>query len=124
MGIGETQLMATECPRCGAHRVCSAGMGKRCACADVQLSSLTLDFLQKTHYSCLCNTCLLQYEKWVLQASIKNNAASQGELEEGTHFYTENGKWVFTPVYHIQRGYCCQSGCRHCPYGFDAKQEL
>ncbi|MHB2008182.1 MAG: DUF5522 domain-containing protein, partial [Acidobacteriaceae bacterium] len=19
---------------------------------------------------------------------------------------------------HRKRGYCCQSGCRHCPYGF------
>ncbi|MDP5027596.1 MAG: DUF5522 domain-containing protein, partial [Flavobacterium sp.] len=19
------------------------------------------------------------------------------------------------------RGYCCKSGCRHCPYGFDKK---
>jgi hypothetical protein len=19
----------------------------------------------------------------------------------------------------LKRGYCCKSGCRHCPYGFD-----
>jgi hypothetical protein len=23
---------------------------------------------------------------------------------------------VFTPKYHIDRGDCCGSGCRHCPY--------
>jgi len=31
-------------------------------------------------------------------------------------YYLENGKVVFTPIYHIKRGYCCGSGCRHCPY--------
>jgi hypothetical protein len=31
-------------------------------------------------------------------------------------YYLENGKVVFTPKYHIDRGYCCGSGCRHCPY--------
>lgn len=25
---------------------------------------------------------------------------------------------VFTEAYHLRRGYCCKSGCRHCPYGF------
>ncbi|MGD1961059.1 MAG: DUF5522 domain-containing protein [Fulvivirga sp.] len=24
-------------------------------------------------------------------------------------------------AYHLQRGYCCKSGCRHCPYGFKEK---
>ena len=31
-------------------------------------------------------------------------------------YYLENGKVVFTPKYHISRGYCCGSNCRHCPY--------
>ena len=31
-------------------------------------------------------------------------------------YYLENGKVVFTPKYHIDRGHCCGSGCRHCPY--------
>jgi len=25
---------------------------------------------------------------------------------------------VFTAHYLRNRGYCCESGCRHCPYGF------
>jgi len=32
-------------------------------------------------------------------------------------FYLENGLLVFTAAYHLKRGYCCGSGCRHCPYG-------
>ena len=31
-------------------------------------------------------------------------------------YYFEGSKIVFTPEYHIERGYCCGSGCRHCPY--------
>lgn len=33
-------------------------------------------------------------------------------------YYLENGLVVFTEAYHLKRGYCCKSGCRHCPYGF------
>jgi hypothetical protein len=31
-------------------------------------------------------------------------------------FYMENGLVVFTAAYHLKRGCCCNSGCRHCPY--------
>lgn len=37
-------------------------------------------------------------------------------LKEGKDFYIENGLYVFTEDYHLKRGYCCDSGCRHCPY--------
>lgn len=41
---------------------------------------------------------------------------SKIKLIEGKHFYMENGKLVFTEYYHSQRGHCCGSKCRHCPY--------
>ena len=44
------------------------------------------------------------------------------ELIEGVDYYMENGFMVFTAIYLQKRGYCCQSGCRHCPYGFQADQ--
>ncbi len=31
-------------------------------------------------------------------------------------FYVENGLLVYTAAYHLKRGVCCGSGCRHCPY--------
>jgi hypothetical protein len=31
-------------------------------------------------------------------------------------WYFENGLLVYTAAYHLQRGFCCGSGCRHCPY--------
>ena len=37
-------------------------------------------------------------------------------LQEGEDFYWEGRAMVFTSAYHRQRGYCCGSGCRHCPY--------
>ncbi|MDX5320242.1 MAG: DUF5522 domain-containing protein [Bacteroidota bacterium] len=47
------------------------------------------------------------------------NSATPSPLREGVHFYyNERGLMVFTEKYHLERGYCCKSGCLHCPYGF------
>jgi hypothetical protein len=35
---------------------------------------------------------------------------------EAEDFYYENGLMVFTAAYHLKRGTCCNSGCRHCPF--------
>ncbi|PYQ30462.1 MAG: hypothetical protein DMF56_06515 [Acidobacteria bacterium] len=40
------------------------------------------------------------------------------QLVEGIDFYREGPYVVFTEKYLRERGYCCESGCRHCPYGF------
>jgi Family of unknown function (DUF5522) len=40
----------------------------------------------------------------------------QPPLVEGEDFYWEGAALVFTARYHLRRGYCCESGCRHCPY--------
>lgn len=44
------------------------------------------------------------------------------ELIEGIDFYREGPYVVFTEKYLRERGYCCESGCRHCPYGFRKDQ--
>jgi hypothetical protein len=31
-------------------------------------------------------------------------------------FYYEGPYLVFTAAYHLKRGSCCGSNCRHCPY--------
>jgi len=38
---------------------------------------------------------------------------------EGDYYITPEGYRCFTEQYHKRRGYCCESGCRHCPYGYD-----
>ncbi|HEX7708477.1 MAG TPA: DUF5522 domain-containing protein [Thermoanaerobaculia bacterium] len=40
------------------------------------------------------------------------------DLEEGVDFYRDGPFIVFTERYLRARGYCCESGCRHCPWGF------
>ena len=41
------------------------------------------------------------------------------KLVEGDDFYyNEDGLMVLTKAHHLKRGYCCESGCKHCPYGF------
>jgi hypothetical protein len=49
------------------------------------------------------------------------------QLSDEDYYLNEQGYMVFTEKYHLKRGYCCKSGCRHCPYGFkkhnDSSQE-
>jgi hypothetical protein len=45
------------------------------------------------------------------------NRTKPARLVEGVDYYLEGGKFVFTAAYHLKRGYCCNSKCRHCPYG-------
>ncbi|AUX49096.1 uncharacterized protein SOCE26_106410 [Sorangium cellulosum] len=42
------------------------------------------------------------------------------KLIEGEDYYLEGGRLVFTEAYHLKRGYCCNSKCRHCPYREEA----
>ena len=37
-------------------------------------------------------------------------------MEEKDYYITEEGYQCFTEAYHIKRGYCCDNGCKHCPY--------
>lgn len=37
-------------------------------------------------------------------------------LVAGLDYYLENGLMVFSAHFLSRRGYCCDNGCRHCPY--------
>lgn len=39
-------------------------------------------------------------------------------VDAGAQTYADpaTGYQVFTAAYLLDRGYCCGSGCRHCPY--------
>jgi hypothetical protein len=52
-----------------------------------------------------------------------DKSRTSNELKEGVDFYLEKGLMVFTREYHLKRGYCCGSGCRHCPYGDEKKSD-
>jgi len=51
--------------------------------------------------------------------------AHQEAMSQGAAAYTDpvTGESVFTAAHHIERGYCCDCACRHCPYP-KAEREL
>ncbi len=49
---------------------------------------------------------------------------SPHELIEGVHFEIENGLFVFTSFYLKERGFCCNNGCKNCPYGDKEDEDL
>jgi hypothetical protein len=46
-----------------------------------------------------------------------DNSLNKNLIEGVDFYYNEDGYKVFTEAYHLKRGYCCQNGCKHCPYG-------
>ena len=51
-------------------------------------------------------------------------AAHRAALDEGAPGYRDpdSGLLVLTAGYLSERGYCCDQGCRHCPYLHGASQ--
>jgi len=54
----------------------------------------------------------------VEEAVKDEDANASPAVVEGKDYYLEGGLMVFTERFLLRRGYCCESGCRHCPYGF------
>ncbi len=41
-------------------------------------------------------------------------------LIEGEDFYYDDDHYmVLTEKYHLEKGFCCGHGCRHCPYDYE-----
>lgn len=40
------------------------------------------------------------------------------QLVEGVDYYREGPYLVFTEAFLRRRGWCCESGCRHCPWDY------
>jgi len=64
---------------------------------------------QETNNACLCRDCVLEFHR------EKASQRPAPRIRPGD-FYFESGFAVFTAAYLLRRGYCCGSGCRHCPY--------
>lgn len=47
--------------------------------------------------------------------------SKRSNLDSEDYYLSKEGYIVFTEKYHLRRGYCCKSGCKHCPYGYDKK---
>jgi len=110
------------CPRCNALFECKPGDVANCQCSEVIVSTETRNILAKSYWNdCLCKQCLQYLESISRVAKLAPRACEGMRPIEGIHYYKESSYWVFTELYHFQRGYCCQSGCRHCVYGFQTR---
>ena len=45
------------------------------------------------------------------------------DMDSKDYYLSDDGYIVFTESYHLKRGYCCKSGCKHCPFGYDIKTD-
>jgi hypothetical protein len=50
------------------------------------------------------------------RVSAPSAQPESNEVLAAEDFYYEGPYLVFTAAYHLKRGYCCNSDCRHCPY--------
>lgn len=60
----------------------------------------------------------LHYIKIAIFVSMEEFSKDKN-LQPDEFYYSKEGYIVFTEKYLLKRGYCCQNGCKHCPYGFD-----
>src|SRR5260370_485385 len=83
-----------------------------------------------TDRDCLCPACLSEAiprlslskdEPPEVSASGNITKNSPPTLIEGEDYYCEGAAIVFTAGYLLRRGFCCESGCRHCPYEYKSK---
>lgn len=47
---------------------------------------------------------------------MKFGCSMEGKLVKEVDYYIQDGKYVFTAKYLKDRGFCCNNGCKHCPY--------
>jgi hypothetical protein len=106
------------CPRCKKEFRCNPENIAACGCSQVVLSNAAKTFLANTFFKCLCNDCLIEINRLVAMEKDHPFPGRGGDLLEGIHYYLEGEYRVFTEFYLMSRGFCCRSGCRHCPYGF------
>jgi hypothetical protein len=127
-----TSVKQKTCSSCGNDFGCGAE-GDQGSCWCVDLPHLPLSSISSG--DCFCPSCLndvigaTQIRRTPEQSGRNSPRSSQQVLSaketqvtspvvliEGEDYYLEAGLIVFTARYHLRRGYCCDSGCRHCPY--------
>ena len=105
---------AARCPLCGQPNDCQlctvAAYKGSCWCAQVQIPDELIAQVptELRNQVCICRACVMQFHR-------NKNSGSTPKILPGD-FYLDNGLMVFTADYHQRRGWCCGSGCRHCPY--------
>jgi hypothetical protein len=108
-------LNASQCPLCGGLndcQLCSLAVYKGpCWCMKVKIPDELIARVpaESRNKACICRACVMKFHR------ARMNDVTAPKILPGD-FYFDGGLMVFTAAYHLRRGYCCDSGCRHCPF--------
>ena len=50
--------------------------------------------------------------------------SSRKDMDSKDYYLSDDGYIVFTESYHLKRGYCCKSSCKHCTYDYKKAKEI
>jgi hypothetical protein len=109
------------CPLCGRQndcQLCRVDSHKGpCWCANMTVPEelLALVAPELKNRACICRQCVADF--WE-----RHESASKA-IPVRDFYFDKDGLMVFTAEYHLRRGYCCGSGCRHCPYPIQSESE-
>jgi Family of unknown function (DUF5522)/Cysteine-rich CWC len=104
-----------RCPLCGGVndcRLCTTAAYKGpCWCEKVSIPDELLARVPAgdRNRACICSDCVAAFH------SEQSTTGSEPQTTEDFYF-DASGLMVFTEAYHLRRGTCCDSGCRHCPF--------
>jgi len=104
---------STQCPLCAGENACprtATGVCESpCWCERVDIAGELLRQVPVDDRGrvCLCARCVAEHNR-------RRNY--RPEPIAGDHYLEAGGRLVFTAAYHLRRGYCCDNGCRHCPF--------
>ena len=129
---------AARCPLCdgpNACQLCTADAYKGpCWCERMDLPEALLAQVpaEQRRLACICRSCVQKAQAERDAEAVRLRPRASGDLPAAApagssravdeDFYVDpvSGYRVFTEAYHLRRGRCCESGCRHCPFGFCA----
>ncbi len=112
MPTANANVEPAQCPLCHQPNECQlctvAAYKGPCWCAQVEIPEALLAQIPPDlhNQACLCQNCITTWHR---------THPRPPKIQPGD-FYFEHGLMVFTAAHHLRRGYCCGSGCRHCPY--------
>jgi hypothetical protein len=119
-----------HCPVCGQANECRLAKGclykGPCWCESMALAPAVARHLTGMQLAptCLCGRCLSAVARHTAVGESAETAVEHARAEalestptaDADFYLDELGRTVFTAAYHLKRGYCCENGCRHCPY--------
>ena len=111
---------AARCPLCGGANDCqlctTAAYKGPCWCARAAMPEELLARVpsEARNQTCICRSCVMAFHRE--RAEVRPPTVRPGDF-----YFDPGGLMVFTGSYLLRRGYCCDSGCRHCPYSVSTK---